>query len=97
MPSGFGDVDHLLGHLDVGGGGRRVAGGVVVDQNEGGGGQLQRPFHHLARIDRRVVDGAGLLHLVGDQHVLLVEEEHAELLDRLIGHCHRAVVDDRRP
>ena len=37
-------------------------------------------LHHLARIDRRVVDGAGLLHLVGDQRVALVEEQQAELL-----------------
>jgi hypothetical protein len=35
---------------------------------------------HLARIDRRVVDGAGLLHFVGDERIALVEKQHAELL-----------------
>ena len=37
--------------------------------------QLQRALDHLARIDRRVVDRAGLLHLVGDHLVALVEED----------------------
>ena len=53
--------------------------GMVVHQHYGGGGELECPFDHLARIDRRVVDGSGLLHLVGDQRVTLVEEQHAEL------------------
>src|SRR3954449_2678965 len=54
--------------------------GMVVHQHDGGGGELECPFDHFARIDRRVVDGSGLLHLVGDQRVTLVEEQHAELL-----------------
>ena len=53
--------------------------GMVVHQHDGGGGELECPFDHLARIDRRVVDGSGLLQLVGDQRVTLVEEQHAEL------------------
>ena len=32
----LGDIDHLLGHLDIGGGRRRVAGRVVVDEDDGG-------------------------------------------------------------
>ena len=44
-----------------------------------------------------MVDGAALLHLVGDQRVALVEEEDAELLDRLEAHRAAAVVDHRRP
>ena len=41
--------------------------GVVVHQDDRGGGEFERALDHLARIDRRVVDGAGLLHLVGDE------------------------------
>ena len=53
---------------------------------------------HLAR-DRPacVVDGAGLLHLVGDQPVLLVEKKDAELLDILERHLHPAIIEQRRP
>ena len=62
---------------------------MVVHHDEGGGAQLQRAAHHLARIDRRVVDRAGLLHLVGDQRVARVEEQEAELLDLLARHAAR--------
>jgi hypothetical protein len=65
---------------------RGVAGRVVVDEDQGGCGQFQRPLDHLARIDRRVVHGAGLLHLIGDQLVALVEKEDAKLL--LVGKRH---------
>ena len=51
----------------------------------------------LARIDRRVVDRAGLLHLVGDQRVLLVEEQDAELLALLERHRRAAIVEHLRP
>ena len=54
---------------------------------------LQRALDDLARIDRRVVDGALLLHLVGDQPVLLVEKEDAELLVVLERHRRAAIVD----
>ena len=48
-------------------------------------------------IDRRVVDGARLLHLVGDQRVALVEEEQAELLLVHEGHGRAAIVEHRGP
>src|SRR5260370_41301422 len=51
----------------------------------------------LARIDRRVVDGAALLDLVGDQHVLAVEEEDAELFGLLVRQGDVAVVDELLP
>jgi hypothetical protein len=54
-------------------------------------------LHHFARIDRRVVDRALLLHLVGDQLVLLVEEEDAELFACFEGHGGAAIVDNRLP
>ena len=72
--------DHCLGHLDVGARGRGIARGVIVDQDDGGRRQFQRALDDLARIDRRMVDGAFLLLLVGDQLIALVEEQDAELL-----------------
>ena len=53
---------------------------MIVHQYDGRGRQLERPLDHFAHIDRRVVDRAGLLHLVGDDLVALVEEQDAELL-----------------
>ena len=54
--------------------------GVVVHQDDGGGGELERALDHLARINRGVVDGAGLMLLIGDQVVAFVEEQNAEML-----------------
>ncbi len=54
----------LVRHLDIGARGCRVAGRVVVHQDDGGCRKLQRAFDHLARINRRVVDGADLLRFV---------------------------------
>ena len=51
----------------------------------------------MARIDRRGIDRAGLLHLVGDEPVLLVEEENPELLDGLEGHLTAAIIDELGP
>ncbi len=70
---------------------------MVVDQDDGARGEFERSFHHLAWIDRRVIDGAGLLHLVGDQAVLLVEEQDTELLAVLEGHGRAAIVEKLRP
>ena len=44
-----------------------------------------------------MVDGAAVHDLVGDQLVLLVEEEDAELLAGLIGQRHADVTQERRP
>src|SRR4051794_34695356 len=59
--------------------------------------EFQRALDHLARIDRGVIDGAGLLHLVGDELVALVEEQQAKLL--LLGrrHAGAAIVDHLVP
>src|SRR3954453_10602100 len=91
------DLGDLLRHLDVGSRWGGVAGGVVVDEGQGARRELERPLHHLARVDRRMVDGPGLLHLVGDEGVALVEEEQPELL--LLRERHRgpAIVDDGAP
>ena len=52
--------------------------GWLCTSTMGGCRQLQRPLHHLAHIDRGVIDGAGLLHLVGDDLIALVEEDDAD-------------------
>jgi hypothetical protein len=74
-----GDVDDRLCHLDIRLRRRRVAGGVIVHQEDRGRRQFQRPLDHFARIDRRVIDRANLLHLVGYQLIALVEKQDAKL------------------
>ena len=69
-----------LGHLDIGARRGRITGRVIVYQHNGCRRQIERPFHHLAHLDRCVVHGALLLHLVGYDLVALVEEQDAELL-----------------
>src|SRR5215204_4686771 len=71
--------------------------GVVVDEDESGRRKLKRPLHDLARIDGRVVDRAGLLHLVRDQRVALIEKQQPELLLFSERHCGAAVVEHRAP
>ena len=90
-------IDDLLRHVDVGARRRRIAGGVVVHEDDRRGRQLQRPLDHLAHIDRRVIDGALLLHLVGDQLVPLVEEQDAELLAVLEALRGAAIVEHLLP
>ena len=70
---------------------------MVVHQDHGAFRQLQRPTHDLARIDRGMVDGAVVHHLVGDQLVLLVEEEDAELLARGVGEAELHIVEQLAP
>ena len=70
---------------------------MIVHQDDRGGRQLKRTLDHLARIDRRVVDGAGLLDLIGDHLIAFVEEDDAELL--LVGERHGgpAIIEHRGP
>src|SRR3546814_19553529 len=79
----FGGAAQLFGHGDVGGRGLGVAGGVVVDEDEGGGAELEGALHHLAGIDRGVVDGALMLLRMGDQAGGLSGEEQGERVDLL--------------
>ena len=81
---GCGACDDLLRHVDVGTRRRRVARRVVVHENDCRCRQLQRALHHLAHVDRGMVDGAVALHLVGDEAVALVEKQDAELLTVLV-------------
>jgi hypothetical protein len=73
----------LLGHLDIGAARRRVARGMIVHEHDRRRRQLERPLHHLSYIDRGVIDGALLLHLIGDDLVALVEEQDAEFRQAL--------------
>ncbi|MDT4874841.1 hypothetical protein FQZ97_1101690 [compost metagenome] len=70
---------------------------MIVDKDDRGCRQFERALDDLARIDRRVVDGAGLLDLIGDRHVALVEEQDAELLLGLVSHRRVAIFDHHRP
>ena len=70
---------------------------MVVHQDHRRGAEIQRALDDLARIDGRVVDGARALHLVGDEDVLAVEEQHAELLTRRARHRRCAVIEQRLP
>src|SRR5262245_17987562 len=60
-----GGIDDLLGHVDIGARRGGIARGVVVHQDDGAGRQLERALDDLAHVDRRVIDRALLLHLVG--------------------------------
>lgn len=68
-------LDDFLRHVDVGARRCRIARRMVVHEDDGRRRQFQCPPDHLARINRRVVYRSGLLHLVGDQTVFLIEEQ----------------------
>jgi len=91
------DLDDRPRHVDIGARRRRVAGGMVVHQNDRGRGELERALDHFARVNWSVVDGAGLVLLVGDEMVALVEEQDAEVLLALETHGGAAVVEHARP
>ncbi len=93
----LGDIDDRLCHLNIGVRRRRIAGRMIVHQDQRGRRQFERAFDHFARIDRGVIDGAGLLHLIGDELIALVEEQQPELLFILIGHRGAAIVDHAGP
>src|SRR5262245_9624188 len=60
--------DDLLSHFDIGAG---------RHEHDRRGRQFERPLNQLAYIDRSVIDGALLLHLVGDDLAALVAEQDA--------------------
>src|SRR5260221_14270263 len=77
-----GGLGDLARRLDIGLRWGRVARWMIVRHDERRGAELDRPLDHLARIDRRVIDGAALLALVRDQCSLAIEEEEMEFLHR---------------
>ena len=53
---------------------RRVARRMIVDEDDRGRAELRRARHHLADVDEGLVDAPGSHSLMGQQHVLGVEE-----------------------
>jgi hypothetical protein len=47
---------------------------MIVRNNESGGVEDQGALHNLSWVNGRVINRAALLHLVGDEIVLAVEE-----------------------
>jgi hypothetical protein len=70
---------------------------VIVHQDECGSAQLKRALDHFAGINRRVVHGAPLMHLFGNERILAVEKQDAELLGLGARHGGRAVIEKRLP
>ena len=68
-----------------------------VHQDHGRGRQLERALDHLAGIDRRVIDSAGLMLFVGDEMVSFIEKQDAKMLLALEAHGSAAIVDHTRP
>ena len=62
-----------------------------------GGGVFERAARDFAGVDGRVIDRALIHHFVGDELVLRVEEENAELFAWLMRHGEAAIVHQRRP
>src|SRR5262249_16564826 len=60
---------------------RKTVSRMIVSHDDSGRLKLQRWVGDLARIDRRGIDGAGLMDFVGDQVIALVDEKDTELLD----------------
>ena len=60
---------------------RRVAARMVVDDDQRRCSQGYRPGDDFPNVDRGLVDRALPERLIGEQHVLGVEEQHAHLLD----------------
>ena len=68
-----------------------------MHEDQAGALHFQRAPGDLARVNRRMVDGAASHDLVEDQLVLPVEEDHAELLARLVLDFAADVFDQRAP
>ena len=89
--------DDFVGEGHVGIRRAGVAAGVVVDENNGCGTQCKGAAHDFPRENGGLVDGALLVDLVGDEHVLAVHVENAELFGFFARHLGGAVVDEAGP
>ena len=87
----------MAGHVDIGLGRGGVARRMIVHHDDGRGMQGQGPPHHLARVQRRVIDGALLLDFVADQHVLAVQKQQAKLFGAQRRHGGAAIVQQIQP
>ncbi len=70
----LGSVSNLVCHLNIIAAWCRVAAWMVMDDDQGRGVKIERSFHNLPGIKRRMVDRATLLHLICDQPVLVVQK-----------------------
>src|SRR6516164_879809 len=70
---------------------------MIVHHNQRRGPELERALDHFARVDRRMVDGAALLTLMLDQHILAVEKQEMEFLDFAVTDLRGAKVDQLVP
>ena len=63
----FRHPDNVQRHLDVLRRGRRIAGRMIMNEHDRRRRQFERAPDDFAGIDRRMIDCARSLHLVGDQ------------------------------
>ena len=66
----LGDVGNFACHFDIGLRWRGVARGVIMHKDQRRCIELKRSAHHFARIDRRMINRAALLDLIGNQTML---------------------------
>ena len=90
--SGFADAMRGEEH---GGAGLGHAAGVVVPEHDGRRIERHRALDHDARVHGRRVDRAFEKHLMRDDAMAVVEEEHPEALVRRSAQPAAEVVDDR--
>src|SRR5512144_2305684 len=74
------------GHLDIRLGWFDTIARMIMDHDDRGGVKDERSLNDFAGIDRRMVDGPFVLHLVGKQHIATVEEKSSKLLDLFVSH-----------
>ena len=73
-------LNEHLRHLNVGTRGGWIAGRMIVRKNDSRRVVVQRALDHFARVDRHMVNGTGLMLLVRNEPVALVQKQKAKLL-----------------
>ncbi len=73
-------VFQLFGHRYIGFAWVDITGRVIVHQNKRGRVIGQCPAYNLARVDRRVVNGAITQYFISQQSILLIQKQKPELL-----------------
>ena len=86
-----------LGQADVLLARARVAAGMVVDDDDRGRAKRDGAGDDFADMDRGLVDRSGPQRLIGEEEVLGVEEQDADLLDRQMGHGRGEIIAKRVP
>ena len=65
---------------------------MVVYENDGRCVELKRALDNLTRIERHMIDCAFLLGFVGDQGIVVVEEQYIELFVHLMRELDLAII-----